>query len=306
MISNKKWLLRVLVFTVMGLALGIAIRALTIKNEGSSLQKNEGLHTIWGNGLSTGMLIRGFGLAAFHAMAPYEMTKMVSPVALNFSGGIGSEKKGLGINVSLGLPQLLAYSERWELGVTYYLEDVFVPTALMEARIGKEQSLFGLISKKTTRFDSGETSQTVGEIRLGGAFLNIRTSNDVEGFGDGGDRFRSAALQMNCLNFTAGFNVGTGDPGQDLGVDRQVDTTIGGPFGTYVVNAEGKDPDKFRLGTGYLGLNALKVGINSEKLRAAIQNNFHRLIGSPDFKPLANFEDRPYFEFSIGGSTLWE
>ena len=124
--------------------------------------------------------------------------------------------------------------------------------------------------------------------------------------GDGGDRFRTAGLQVNFFSFSAGFNIGTGDPGMDLGVDRKVDRSFGGSYGTYVTNSDGKNPDKYRLGLGYIGMGPFKAGVNSEKLRTGIQNGFHKLIGSPDFKVDENFTTRPYLEFSFGGSTIWE
>jgi hypothetical protein len=46
--------------------------------------------------------------------------------------------------------------------------------------------------------------------------------------------------------------------------------------------------------------------IPNRKPRAGIQNNNHRLRGSPDFKVDTNLGDKPYFEFLIGGSTLWD
>ena len=48
-----------------------------------------------------------------------------------------------------------------------------------------------------------------------------------------------------------------------------------------------------------MGLGSLKVGIDSEKgVRAPIQNNFHKAIGSPQFENM-NTKTKPYIEVSI-------
>src|SRR5690606_34017215 len=95
-----------------------------------------------------------------------------------------------------------------------------------------------------------------------------------------------------------------GDPGMKLGEDRMVAPTLGNPNGVYIPNSEGKNPDSHRIGIGYMGFGSFRFGINSEKVRSGIQNNFHRLIGSPDFKLDKSFNDKPHVEFNTGGSTL--
>jgi len=72
--------------------------------------------------------------------------------------------------------------------------------------------------------------------------------------------------------------------------------------------------DKYRAGVFYIGLWGYRIGVNSEFLRAAVQNTVHFLMGknengqydSPYFKYLSNRSATLYwYDGSSTGDTLW-
>lgn len=235
----------------------------------------------------------------------YKLTKLISPIAFNISTTSGTHKTGFGFNVSIGLPQAFPYSYRKEYGISFYANDAIQEHSVIETRVGTENSYIGgLVSQKSTTFNSGETSQTVGELAIGTPAFNVISSNDHSSHGgDDGDRFRTSALQVNLGPLSTGFNLATGDPGLN-GEDREINENFG-PNGTYILNNNGDDPDKYRFGAVYVGLGIFKIGTNSEENRANIQNNFHDLIGSPYFDKLSDSKEF-YLEINTGGSTIWE
>jgi hypothetical protein len=96
-------------------------------------------------------------------------------------------------------------------------------------------------------------------------------------WGDGRDRFRTAALQLKYQDFSAGFNLYTGDPGPDEyeSVDYE-----GGTY-EYSTGGLGHSPDKYRAGVAYFGYREYKFGVNSEQVRDVIQNKIiHRSMNN--------------------------
>lgn len=239
----------------------------------------------------------------------YNAMNFFSPVAINFNYTSGTHRSGMGLDISVGLPKSLPFSYRKSFGFSFNSYDAIQQKPVFETRSGTETSYGGFLSVETTKYVSGETSQTTGTVTLGGPLVNISHENDwfpdniasklnpfgihPSNLGDGGDRFRTAALKVNLGPISAGFNLATGDPG--LKPKDRIENN-----GTYVPNPSlGNDPDRYRLGIGYFGVGNYKLGINSESLRNGIQNGLHKRIGSPLFKVLPRNTEF-FFEYSTG------
>lgn len=251
----------------------------------------------------------------FFTNSGYEAQKIISPVAIKINWGIGSDVKHIGYEVSVGVPKILPLSYRYHYGQTYYTQyydDSYKGVITME---GGEWSvngyLFGIpgsVSFSGTTFDSGEVSQTTNKISVGNPLFNLQYENDymfgidLPGVPKGnGDRFRTAAVQINAGPFNLGLNMFTGAP------DRYNPDGIKEIDGhnTYV-ETENSNPDKYRFSAFYIGLDHLRIGINSEKTRGFIQNDLiHKRTNDPYFRVL-NRPTRFYWYVGTGlGSTLW-
>jgi RHS repeat-associated protein len=233
----------------------------------------------------------------------YQLQKYVSPVAFKVDIKLGTHQRGIGYDASVGIPKALPYAKRWERGDTYYWKN-FGNYKGWENRTGTEESYFGLYTKSTTYFKSGEFTQTVGRKSFGiPSFLGVDVSNDL--FGDEGDRFRTSHVRISFGPLRIGNTLFTGDPGLN---DRNVSEINGYP--TYVKGPYGEDPDKYRNGILYLGLGSVEIGWDSEAIRNRIQNYWvHQNTNppSPFFRDLRGTDqyagDKFYFQFGWGG--LW-
>lgn len=108
------------------------------------------------------------------------------------------------------------------------------------------------------------------------------------GLGDRGDSYRTAALNMNIGDFSTGFNLFTGrrtlkdQEKENIEIGKNFRDSNGVFHKNSFVNEQGT---KYRLGALTIGYKSLRVGVNSEHIRHAIQNSFiHRLIGDGEFE----------------------
>jgi hypothetical protein len=154
------------------------------------------------------------------------------------------------------------------------------------------------ISFFRNQYRSGETSQTLAGANARYKDASITYQNDWPG-GDGGDRFRTAALQASYRDFSVGFNLYTGDPGL-----RSDDRTTEMIDGNKTYNSG--TSDYYRAGILYAGYGNYRFGVNSEGVRNLIQNQvIHQSIGSPYFKVL-NINRTSYFQYSTRNPySLW-
>ena len=121
-------------------------------------------------------------------------------------------------------------------------------------------------------------------------------------------RFRTAAMQFNVGFLNGGFKLATGDPGFPLkGIP---DLKRGGKAGLYepvTIDCTFFDPNKYRIGLGYLGVGPFQVGLNHESIRHQIQNVWtHDTINppSPWFLYMPSYPQL-YFGINTGTSTQW-
>ena len=129
------------------------------------------------------------------------------------------------------------------------------------------------------------------------------------GLGDRGDSYRTAALNMNIGDFSAGFNLFTGYRGRDNQDDENIE--IGKNFrdsnGVFHKNSfVNETGPKYRLGVLTIGYKSIRIGVNSEHIRHAIQNSFiHRLIKDGEFET-TSWDWKPYSQYQTSNIfTSW-
>ncbi|WP_109301137.1 DUF6443 domain-containing protein [Aquimarina sp. AU474] len=125
-----------------------------------------------------------------------------------------------------------------------------------------------------------------GKQRVGSGFLKYKDFSisyendgwfyDKIGLGDAGDSFRTAALSVGYGDYSVGFNLFTGyrNMSEDPAVWKETnerDPIFPVTYKYGLVNEEGT---KYRMGALYLGYKNKRTGINSERVRHAIQNEF--------------------------------
>jgi hypothetical protein len=264
----------------------------------------------------TGGLISQTAVCTASALAPiatdqgYEAQKYVSPVAVKLDIHYGTIQKGIGFDVSAGMLKGSS-GYRYNFGYTYYSSNYGAYNG-WEKREGGEWEIIGGLNYSATRFNAGEFTQTTNMWTLGTPLNNIKFENDMDmspglpGTPDveNGDRYRTGAAQINAGGVSLGFNCFTGDPGLNDAVVQNH---------TYQTSVYGSDPDKYRAGVLYMGVGPVKAGINSEHVRAVIQNdiihdNLVKLFAgytSPHFREL-DIPDSPYFYIGSGtGNSLY-
>lgn len=183
------------------------------------------------------------------------------------------------------------------------------------------------ISLYTTSYqDTYDTSQRLLGMGLTVGDANLRFENDYDPFevlGDGGDRFRTGALEVGYrtetdTNWVLGFNVFTGNAREG-----ERDRTIG-PNGEYtLVRSDGTAVTAADRSIGsiyggvrnwdlsseadFLGLDnmQLRLGWSSEGIRDATQNRFHDLIDNARI-PVRSEPGKVYFQFGTNdGQPLY-
>lgn len=96
-------------------------------------------------------------------------------VDLNF----GTHKTGIGIDVSVGIPQIAPFSVRAHGGISYNWKNYGVPEGF-ETRYGAEVGLSPYAVVGFTQYNSpgDKFDQRIGHIRLGVPGLNVKYAND--------------------------------------------------------------------------------------------------------------------------------
>ena len=165
---------------------------------------------------------------------------------------------------------------------------------------------------------NNDFSQRLGGIQLGNDYINMAYENDGAPFdklvpplfvrGGKNDGYRTAALRLQCGMLSAGFNLMTGDFSSH--------TTISTPNKQYPNGYyEGGNVDRYRLGAAYVGFGGLRLGVNSEWIRHAIQNRWAhdnkyfpmQFLGRPQpgFLMLNKAINFYYYYGSYNPNSLW-
>ena len=255
----------------------------------------------------------------------YSLQKTISPVAIKFDIRFGNQG-GIGVDASIGVPQMFPVSYRVHGGATYFwkYEDMMGNNMSgWETRYGAEWCISGYIFNVPVAYTYGGTTfnskwsgkQTTNLHTLGNPFINFKYENDMPPpkvfswipfvpKGDG-DRYRTAAAQINFGPFGIGVNMITGDAGPYRSGYYKTDEN-----GNKIYEPNnGYNPDNYRMGIFYLRVGPLRFGRNSENIRHIFQNRFaHDFItgGKTYWFDVLSLKPKWYWGFGYsGGGTLW-
>jgi RHS repeat-associated protein len=245
----------------------------------------------------------------------YELQKQISPIAFKMGVNFGSDGINWGIDISVGMPKstsTLGY--RFHAGASYgewnYQKGYYKG---WETRVGAEWSaLGGLVGLSGTQF-AGGFPQTTNKLNIAG----LSYENDYM-FGiaqtwmgipvaDGGDRWRSAAVEIRFGNTSLNLNMFTGDPDTYIMGDRY---NIGNhDFIDEHETYTGGTANEYRTGVLSFNFGFFRIGGNSEQVRRVFQNRFAHdfLMGGKSYWfEVLKLPPRFYWFFGSGnGSTLW-
>ena len=261
---------------------------------------------------------------AFFTDFGYDVQKTFFPVAIKFDLRFGNHQGGIGIDISVGIPQVLPLSYRVHGGATYFWKNEDLMGNNMkgwETRYGAEWGIalgpvFKITYGGTTFHNKAWGKQTTNLITLGNPLINLKYENDMKPMGPfkyipfvpkgDGDRYRTAAAQFNIGPLGIGTNMMTGDAGPNR-TDPSYHPEIDG-HETYIEN-NGYNPNSHRMGTFYFRIGPLRFGKNSENTRKIFQNQFaHDFLtgGQSKWFEVLNLKPRWYWGFGYsGGGTLW-
>ena len=192
------------------------------------------------------------------------------------------------------------------------------------AMVTYDDGKFG-VSLGTNKW-SGLHSQQTGIVGLRHGDFSMSYENDGSPFdkvkrgllGDGHDRWRTAAMRFGIGEFSAGFNLFTGERNfetYDYGWDNQMmnyvknNGAIRGIGGaTYPYGFAYEKGPYYRLGAAYIGWGNYRIGIDSDRyVRHPIQNILAhgKLSPQPALLVLSN-KINPYFQYHTKNKfTLW-
>ncbi|MDR2914051.1 MAG: hypothetical protein LBV74_04350 [Tannerella sp.] len=244
----------------------------------------------------------------------YDVQKYVLPVAVKFEvHPFSSDERFFGVKTSVGLPQILPASYRWEWGASYYTKFYDTGWQGWQTTYGEEFSLlFGRYSASFTDYTMHgmeDFNQTVLKLRFGGPGLSASYYNDyihrdkfkffrkmtpnriISKGDDMQDRWRTAAFHIQLGPFSFGTKIITGDPGP-YG-ERKEYTVDGQRY--YDKNGE-YDPGKYSEGIFYIGVGPFRIGRNSEEIRNYFQNEWaHKPNNIPFFPMIPGKNPRWYW-----------
>ncbi|SNR79804.1 polymorphic toxin type 23 domain-containing protein [Flavobacterium sp. ov086] len=145
---------------------------------------------------------------------------------------------------------------------------------------------------------SGDFKQQTGSLGLHSGDFRAMYENDgsIGPGGDGGDKYRTAALNLSIGKFNFGFSLFTGNRDYDneqgsIGSHRdplQIDN-----YGRRMPNGFALERGtKYRMGTLTAGYEGYRIGVNSEHIRHAIQDQAIHNLRIPWFKGKSVFDKR--------------
>ncbi|GIL21545.1 MAG: hypothetical protein BroJett042_00580 [Bacteroidota bacterium] len=147
-------------------------------------------------------------------------------------------------------------------------------------------------------YDDGTTGFSLGFTHFGGSLsqnnwifgyrykaVSVKTSND---WLVGGDKWRTAALELGLFEYSLGFNVIT-NRASPITADNPPDLQYKSKAVGFNRNGKGTYSDGYRVASPlYLGFryegNTYRVGIDAPFVQDHTQNRWHKIIGSPYFK----------------------
>ncbi|WP_369617908.1 polymorphic toxin type 23 domain-containing protein [Flavobacterium sp. CFS9] len=157
----------------------------------------------------------------------------------------------------------------------------------------------------------GDFAQRTGVVGLHFGDFRAMYENDggpvlKKGFGDAGDSYRTAALNLSVGKFTAGFNLFTGKRENIPEGKSPENRSIDGYGRKYTYGNVDERGTKYRLGALTVGYGSYRVGVNSEHVRHAIQDRvIHGMIHDQGFQN-QSWDWKGYSQYrTSNGFTSW-
>jgi len=233
----------------------------------------------------------------------YDLQKYFSHTAIHINGGSGNERQFVGVEISVGVPQILPLSYRHHTGAAYYWKDYDNMYSGWETSHGGEWSGLGFIMFSSTNYNrKGEKYDQSRDVwKIGVPFLsplfNLQVENDADmnvlnlpwlPKHEASDKYMSSEIRLRLGLIEMGNTTVTGNPDNysiEYGEGK-------GPFGTYSDN-------EFSAGILYLQIGFIRIGYNSETIRDKTQNWAHdNWFSTPRFPvDKKKHPDRWYWEF---------
>jgi len=258
----------------------------------------------------------------------YDIQKAVSPVAVHIDLDFGSHGNGIGMDVSVGIPQTLPINYRYDVGASYYFNRVGGYGSGWQVRNGAEwgvgigpfQVQHGGMRYRDWNKDGLQADQVVHTTQIGTPLINASYSNDTkesfpwadyvplipklrEGNIPETDRYRTASGRLRFGLFEAGFFLHTGEGDQI----RLVDTDGDGIADTRAVVGGNIGESSRSNGIVYFGFGGFKVGWDSENIRHGLQNRLAHdgMSSQPQYGMkypwMLSLDRSPRFVFQFGG-----
>lgn len=240
----------------------------------------------------SGRMVATNAIASILPSASFSIGDATLSIGPSFMLGSGGYSLGLNIQGSYNIGD-------WTIGGAIgssYGKSGFTGITGFETRqsgfLGYDDGGFG-IGVSSTKFGSGETSQTLGRATMrykefSGSYENDGTPFDFIGLGDGGDDYRTASVTLGYKDFTIGMLLFTGYRDFDA-VDKSNPREY--PYGM-VSNPE---INKYNAGILYAGYGNMRAGWNQDNIRHAFQNVFaHGVIKKQAWIPRKSWPNQPY------------
>jgi hypothetical protein len=277
-----------------------------------------GADIVTGGLISSTLIAKAVGAVLPTNHISYELEKQISPVAFKIGLNFGSDGWSFGFDISAGVPYSLSpVAYRHNVGASYgeanLLKGYFKG---WETRQGAEfVVLHGFAGISGTNFGGDFPNQTLNKIWLGGIsyendyMFNFPANKLGVPKADGGDRWRTAAIEVKFGAMSLNLNMFTGDPDTYTIGDRK---EAGNYYWDDVLERyvySGGTANKYRAGVLSFNFGFFRIGGNSEQVRKVFQNQFaHDFLmgGNSYWFEVLNINSRYYWYFgSSSGNSLW-
>ena len=213
----------------------------------------------------------------------YAINSAISTIMPSYNMKVGDFNFSMGLNAN-GINGSVIYSDGdWTLGVGGGIGGAKTGSgyAMTENRLsfyaGKNLGDGWNIGFSRNYF-GGNVQQVTGNLTVGYRDFIASYENDhFAGWGDGGDRWRTAAWSVNYNGEYGSYGVGANMYTNDAGPDRgeYVNKKLGYDPGIYAPPAHGLS------GGAYVRAGSYRYGSNNPKIAAVFQNGAHSIIGLP-------------------------
>jgi len=233
----------------------------------------------------------------------YQLQKYFLPVAAKIELDLfGTHQTGIGIKGGVGVPKvasIFGVNANWhEGGAKYYWKDIGDYEG-WELTYGKETTKWWVITEGYTNVikknGDKDYSQSIGYKKYGfPGLLAVEHYNDTWGNDPTSDKYNTATSKIIVGPVSLENIIFTGEPMINQYGKYKATEKIGIFGNKYSVYDE--EEDSPRHGILALRIGPFRIGVDSELIRAVIQNGYHMILGDPYFqyKP---YKPRWFFQF---------